>query len=100
MDTDDQVYAILKLLILLLRGEVGQVGGQVREVTVQGCLEHQVFHQILFGPVETGTQCGQRGQVMVESLLEITAASLWEITHSQELIIKEVKEQTSDFRLI
>lgn len=60
VDTDNQVYAILKLLIFLLRGEIGQVGGQVREVTVQGCLEYQLLHQILFGPVETGTQRRQR----------------------------------------
>lgn len=53
MDTHNKMDAIVKFLLILFRGKVGQVGGQVGEVTVQGGLEVQLFQQVLFGLVKT-----------------------------------------------
>ena len=55
-----QVDAVVKLLVVLLRGEVGQVGGQQGQVAVQAALESQLPEQLLFGLVETGA--GARGE--------------------------------------
>lgn len=54
MDTHHQVYAVIKLLIILFRREVGEIWCQEREVAVQAGLEAQLFEQLLFGFVETG----------------------------------------------
>ena len=52
--------AVVKLLVVLLGGEVGQVGGQQGQVAVQAALESQLPQQLLFGLVETGAG-GERG---------------------------------------
>lgn len=54
MDAHHQVYAVIKLLIILFRREVGEIWCQEREVAVQAGLEAQLFEQLLFGFVETG----------------------------------------------
>lgn len=53
VDTHHEVYAIVKLLIVLLRGEVGEIWCQERKVTVQAGLKAQLFEQFLFGFEET-----------------------------------------------
>lgn len=54
VDTHHKVNTIIKLLIVLLRGEVGQIWRQERKVAVQAGLKAQLFEQLLFGFVETG----------------------------------------------
>lgn len=54
MDAHHEVYAVIKLLIILFRREVGEIWCQEREVAVQAGLEAQLFEQLLFGFVETG----------------------------------------------
>ena len=54
VDTHHKVYAVFKLLIVLLGGEVGQIWCQERKVAVQAGLKAQLFEQLLFGFVETG----------------------------------------------
>lgn len=54
VDTHHKVNTVIKLLIVLLRGEVGQIWRQERKVAVQAGLKAQLFEQLLFGFVETG----------------------------------------------
>lgn len=53
VDTHDEMYAIIELLVVLFGREVGEIGRQERKVTVQAGLEAQLFEQLLFGLVET-----------------------------------------------
>ena len=54
VDTHHKVYAVIKLLVVFLGGEVGQIWCQERKVAVQAGLKAQLFEQLLFGFVETG----------------------------------------------
>lgn len=54
MDAHYKVYPVVKFLVILLRGEVGQIWCQERKVAVQTRLKAQLFEQLLFGFEETG----------------------------------------------
>lgn len=54
VDTHHKVNTVIKLLVVLLRGEVGQIRRQERKVAVQAGLKAQLFEQLLFGFAETG----------------------------------------------
>lgn len=54
VDTHHKVNTVIKLLVVLLRGEVGQIRRQERKVAVQAGLKAQLFEQLLFGSAETG----------------------------------------------
>lgn len=54
VDTHHKVYAVIELLVVFLRWEVGQIRCQERKVAVQAGLKAQLFEQLLFGFVETG----------------------------------------------
>lgn len=56
VDTHHEVYAVIKLFVILLGGEVGQIRGQEREVAVKAGLKTQLFEQLVFGFVETGVK--------------------------------------------
>lgn len=66
MDAHHKVYAVIKLLVILFRREVGEIWRQEREVAVQAGLEAQLFEQLLFGFVETGEK---RKDIVKENLI-------------------------------